>query len=418
MARMLDRLSPARVRTTKKPGMLPDGGGLYLQITIGKTGAINKSWLFRYAEGSRRDGSYRERMMGLGPLGTLGLAAAREKAAECRRLRLEGIDPKEQRDARRAQVRATAVKAMTFDEAAAAYMAANEAGWRSEKHRLQWSTSLAQYVSPVFGKLPVSAIDDALVMRVLDPIWNHKTETANRIRGRMELGLDWAKGRGLRTGENPARWRGGLEAQYQRRSKLRKVQHHEALPYGEIGTFMMKLRACEGAAARALEFTVLIAGRSGEVLGATWDEIDFPNRMWIVPDTRMKGHREHRVPLSDAALAVLEQMSTLKMSDYIFPGFRPGQPLGPVAMLRVLGRLGYGGVTVHGFRSSFRDWAAERTRFPSEVAEAALAHILGDQTERAYQRGDLFEKRRKLMDAWAQFCVKQPAAGTVVVLRA
>jgi len=256
------------------------------------------------------------------------------------------------------------------------------------------------------------------VMRVLDPIWNQKPVTANRIRGRIEAVLEWSKGRGLRTGENPARWRGGLKAQYQHRSKLRKVQHYPALPYGEISSLMTKLRGHVGAAARALEFLILTAARSGEVLGATWDEIDIPNRRWVVPDIRVKGHREHRVPLSDDAIAVLAEMRKVQMSSYIFPGFRPGHPLSPVSMLRVLDRLGFDGVTVHGFRSTFRDWAAERTSFAREVAEAALAHIRGDETERAYQRGDLFEKRRKLMEAWAQFCSKGAAPGAVVDMEA
>jgi integrase len=263
----------------------------------------------------------------------------------------------------------------------------------------------------------VQAVDVGFVMKVIEPIWAIKPETASRVRGRIESVLDWATARGYRQGENPARWRGHLENLLPKKSKVRRVEHHAALPYAEIAAFMAELRQQEGVAAHALEFAILTAARTGEVIGAKWDEIDPGERLWTVPADRMKAGKEHRVPLSDPALAILEGMRKIRQGDHIFPGGKAGRPISNMAMLMLLRRMGRGDLTAHGFRSSFRDWAAERTTFPAEVAEMALAHTVSDKVEAAYRRGDLFQKRRQLSDAWAQFCVAAPAAGQVVPIR-
>jgi integrase len=411
MARTIHRLSPAAVKHAK-PGMHCDGGGLYLQAVTGASGAIRKSWLFRFAENGR------ERQMGLGSLDTVGLAQAREKAAECRRLRQEGIDPINARDSQRASAAAENAKAMTFDQCAAGYIAAHRAGWRNTKHASQWQNTLATYVSPVFGNLPVRAIDVGLVIKALEPIWSKKPETVSRVRGRIEAVLDWAAARGFRDPDNPARWKGRLDKLLPRRSKVRAVAHHAALPYDKVGPFMLQLREREGVAARAFEFAILTATRTGEVLGAQWLEIDFGAKVWTVPAGRMKGGREHRIPLASSAMAVLKRMANLREGDHVFPGDRRAT-LSNMALLMLLRRMGHGDLTTHGFRSTFRDWAAERTNFPNEVVEMALAHAITDKTEAAYRRGDLFEKRRKLMDAWAAYCGKPTTAvGKVVALHA
>jgi len=284
------------------------------------------------------------------------------------------------------------------------------------KHRQQWKSTLNTYCSPVFGKVSVQAIDVALVTKVLEPIWATKPETASRLRGRIEAILDWAKVRSLRTGENPARWRGHLDHLLPAPNKVRKVKHHAALPYEQVGALMIQLRECDGIAARALEFAILTAARTNEVIGTRWDEIDFAAKVWTVPESRMKAYREHRVPLSDAALAILQAMRSLRQNEYVFAGDRRSV-LSNMALLMTLRRMGRGDVTAHGFRSTFRTWAAERTGFPREVVEAALAHAIGNKVEAAYQRGDMFEKRRRLMHAWGQFCVDVLSAGKIVPLR-
>ena len=409
MSTSVNKLSARAVANAKTPGLYGDGGGLYLQVS--NTGT--KSWLFRYKIGGR------SRYMGLGSLTTISLAKARELAGECRSLRLQHIDPIDHRNGLRAAALLEAAKAISFDECRDAYITAHRAGWRNAKHGAQWTGTLATFVTPVFGKLSVQNVDVALVMKVLEPIWSTKPETASRLRGRIERILDWAKTRGFRTGENPARWRGHLDHLLPPRSKVRKVKHHAALPFGEIGQFMVELREREGVAARALEFTILTAARTGEVLGATWDEIDLRTHTWTIPSDRMKGSREHRVPLSTDAIRLLEHMRTLKSTELVFPGHRNGKPLSIMALLMMLRRMGRSDLTTHGFRSSFRTWAAERTHFPREVVEAALAHVIGDKTEAAYQRGDLFEKRRRLMAEWARYCTSpMREAGTVVQLKA
>jgi integrase len=305
---------------------------------------------------------------------------------------------------------------MTFDQCAKAYITAHRAGWRNVKHAAQWTSTLATYASPVFGTLPVQAVDVSLVTRALEAIWSTKPETASRLRGRIEAVLDWAKVRGYRNGENPARWRGHLDHFLPARTKVRKVKHHAALPYGEIGTFMQALRERDALAARALEFAILTAARTSEVINARWDEIDLQSKVWTVPAERMKAGREHRVPLSAPAVDVLKRMREVRQNDHIFPGERQAS-LSNMALLMLLRRMDQADLTAHGFRSTFRTWAAECTRYPREIAEAALAHIIGDATEQAYQRGDVVEKRRKLMDAWATYCTKLARTGAVIDLK-
>jgi len=409
MARGTNKLSARLVASLKAPGRHGDGGGLYLQI--GPTGA--KSWLLRYM----LNGKSRE--MGLGPVSVVPLAEAREKAAGARRLVKSGTDPLEARQIEKAKAEAEVVRGMTFAQCAEAFIAAHEATWRNAKHRQQWTNTLATYAGPVFGTLPVAAVDLALVMRVLEPIWREKPETASRLRGRIEQVLDWATVRGYRQGENPARWRGHLDKLLPTRAKVQKVKHHAALPYTEIAAFMDDLRGRPALAARALEFAILTAARTNEVLKGTWGEIDLATKVWTIPPERMKADREHRVPLAPPAVALLKAIRKVhqKGVEWIFPGSRQGRPLSSMALLMLLRRMGRGDLTAHGFRSSFRDWAAEQTAFPREVAEAALAHVVGDKVEAAYRRGDLFEKRRKLMEAWATYCYLSEAKGDVVAIR-
>jgi integrase len=407
MAKTTNRLSATAVAKAK-PGMYCDGGGLYLQASLGTDGEIKKSWIFRFALHGR------ERQMGLGSLHTVSLALAREKAVECRRQRDEGIDPIAARDVAWAAAAAQHAKAWTFDECAAEYVTAQRAGWTNPKHRQQWTNTLKTYVSPVLGRLPVSAVDTDLVVKVLQPIWEKRPETASRVRGRIEAVLDWATAKKLRHGDNPARWQGNLE--HLLSARARTVAHHAALPYAEIGAFMAELRQRDGVAARALELTILTAARSGEVVGARWDEMDMRARLWTVPGERMKAGREHRIPLSGAAVALLERMAQVREGEFVFPGTQRAV-LSDMSMLAVLKRMGREELTVHGFRSSFRDWAAERTNFPNEMLEMALAHTVSDKVEAAYRRGDMFDKRRRLMDAWAAYCAKPATTGEVVPLR-
>jgi integrase len=407
VAKITSKLSALAVASAKAPGLYGDGGGLYLQISA----SGSKSWLFRFKTGRRT------RYMGLGSFKTISLAKAREAASKCRELRLQGIDPIAERQGKRAAAHLNAAKTMTFDECRDAYIAAHQAGWRNAKHRSQWVNTLNAYVSPVFGKLPVQAVDVALITRVLEPIWSTKPETASRLRGRIERVLDWAKARGFRTGENPARWRGHLDQLLPARSKIRNVRHHPALPFGKLPQFMITLRERAGVAARALEFAILTVARTGEVIGASWDEIDLGSRTWTIPAHRMKGHREHRIPVSDRAVTLLEEMQQAGSSEFVFS--RPeGSSLSNMALLMVLRRMERGDVTAHGFRSSFRTWAAECTSFPREVVEAALAHVTGNKVEAAYQRGDLFHKRRQLMAEWEAYCASAEASGSVLPFKA
>jgi integrase len=324
-------------------------------------------------------------------------------------MRLDGIDPIKARSEHRSWKKLEAAKGMTFAACAAAYVDAHQDTWRNALHRKQWRTTLNDYAGPVFGSLPVQEVDLTLVMKALEPIWRLKPETASRLRGRIEAVLDWATVREYRKGENPARWRGHLDKLLPARAKIQKVQHHPALPYSELADFMEVLRSQDGIAALALEFLILTAARTGEIIGARWDEIDLEDEVWIVPGERMKAGREHRVPLSSTALTVLRRMNETRESDFVFAGGKKGKPLSNMAMLAVLKRMGRDDVTAHGFRSTFRDWAAEGTNFPREVVEMALAHTIENKVEAAYRRGDLFQKRRQLMEAWAKFCLTKKA---------
>jgi integrase len=400
------KLSATKVAAAKAQGLYGDGGNLYLQV--GRKPHM-RSWLFRFTINGR------PRAMGLGSASTLSLAEARQRAQEARKLLLDGIDPIQHRDGARAAQRFAAANAITFSEAARRYIDAHHASWSNPKHAAQWNTTLASYAYPVIGSLPVAAVDTAMVMRVLEPIWQAKTETASRLRGRIEAVLGWATVSGYRQGDNPARWRDHLENLLSAPRKVSKVEHHAALPYAEIGAFLVDLRAREGVAAMALEFTVLTACRTGEVLGARWAEINLGDALWIVPASRTKAKREHRVPLSAPSVAILERMRGQSAGEYVFSA--GNGPLGATALSDRLARMGRGDLTVHGFRSSFRDWAAEQTAFPHEVCEMALGHAVASAVERAYRRGDLREKRRKLMEAWAAYCAAPAKGGKVVQMR-
>ncbi|HJW78232.1 MAG: tyrosine-type recombinase/integrase [Microvirga sp.] len=401
MARQVNRLSARTAATLSKPGRHSDGNGLYL--VVDPSGA--KRWLFLF----RWDGKLKE--MGLGGLSTTPLIHARERALEARRVLAGGRNPI---DARRA-AEAARQSAATFGAFADELVKDLSHGFRNEKHKGQWVTTLATHAAALRDR-PLDQISTNDVLGVLAPIWQTKHETAVRLRGRIERVLDAAKAKGLRTGENPARWRGHLDKLLSKRRKLARG-HLAALPYPGVPEFVAKLRERQAVAALALEFCIITASRSGEVFDARWDEIDRKAKVWTVPPERMKGGREHRVPLSERALEILDQVETIRTSDYVFPGKLRAAPLSSATMHQVLRRMKIEDATVHGFRSSFRDWAGECTSFPREIAEAALAHVVGDKTERAYRRGDALEKRRKLMEAWSGFLSATRAAGTVVPLR-
>jgi integrase len=402
MARQQQRLTALQVTKLTKPGLYGDGGGLTLQITT--TGA--KSWLFRYMVAGKPFG------MGLGPTHTVSLAEARQKALDARKLLIDGINPLAAKKQNQIAAALADAKMMTFDQCAKAYILAHKAGWKNAKHIDQWTNTLNTYASPVFGHLPVAEIDTGLVVKCLVPIWEGKTETASRLRGRIESVLGWATTSGYRTGENPARWKDHLQNLLATISKTSRTKNHPSLPWQRIGAFMSALREREGVGARAVEFAILTACRSGEVRGAQWAEFDTTGKVWTIPAERMKAKREHQVPLSDAALTLLESMPN--ESDIVFAGTK-GQPLSDMSLTAVIRRMNGNtkpvwvdanseGVTVHGFRSSFRMWAAENTIYPREVAEHALAHQLPDAVERAYQRGSQFAKRTGLMAEWSVYC--------------
>ncbi len=404
MSRPVHRLSAKTVEKMKDPGYHCDGGGLYLQVSA----TASKSWIFHYT----RHGKSRE--MGLGSERDVSLAEARTKAADARRQLAGGIDPLAAREGHEAREKLQKAGTITFAECAKKFIAAHKAGWRNGKHVEQWQKTLATYAGPVIGELAVKDIDTALVLRILEPIWSKKPETASRVRGRVERILDYARVRGYRAGENPARWRGHLE-QLLPSALNRKIREHlAALPYDELPAFIRDLRAQGGNAARALELLILTAGRTGEIIGCEPErEIDIKKEIWTVPAGRMKAGKEHRVPLSPQAVKVIEAQPAGK---YLFGGGKEGAPLSDMAMLVLLRRMGRDDVTVHGFRSTFRDWAAECTSYPGEVCEMALAHAISDKVEAAYRRGDLFEKRRKLMLDWARYC-DNPKADVVPLER-
>ena len=406
MARRTERLSDLSVRRQSKAGVYADGRGLYLQVSATTT----KSWLFRFMRTGR------ERWMGLGPYPDVSLAEARDKSMECRRLLRDGIDPIEHRHAERAAARLIAGKSTIFQECAKAHIEAHRPGWRNPKHAAQWWSTLETYANPIIGQVPVGDIDPELVMRVLKPIWQTKTETANRVRQRIEAVIDGATALGLRSGDNPARWRGHLENLLPSQSKISRVRHFEAMAYSDIPSFFRDLRQRDTISARALAFSILTATRSGEVRGTTWDEIDLDVGTWTIPGERTKSGRPHRVPLSSEAVAVLLEMKAVQTGrdEYVFPGRQPGKQMSANTMRKYLQEdMKCERLTVHGFRSTFRDWAAEQTNFPREVAEVALAHALKDKIEAAYLRGDLLKRRRALMEAWAGCCSSAPSDSTV-----
>jgi len=397
MARQFNRLSSAFVQSAPL-GRHADGAGLYLQVHDGN-GARHRSWLFRY----------RERWMGLGPTRDVSLAQARRKAQECRQQLLAGLDPIEEKRRRACQRPTTP----TFDQCALAYWNSHCAGWRSVVHAGEWKRSLAAYASPVFGKEPVDTITTAHVMRALEPYWRTRADTMSRVRGRIESVLDWARVQGHREGDNPARWRGHLENLLPAKAKIVTVNHFAAMPYAELGRFMAELRTYSGTVPLALEFTILTAVRTGDVLGGRWSEIEMATATWTIPAERTKSRREHRIPLSNEAVTVLREVKEFSDgSDIIFGGQRR-ERLSHRAMPALMRRMGRP-ETVHGFRSSFRDWAAEQTSFSNDVVEISLAHAVGTAMTRAYQRGDQFERRRKLMSAWAKYC-SQPSMTSEVI---
>ena len=404
MRRQLKRLSDRFIRTVKQAGYYADGDGLYLQVSP----AATKSWIFRYA----RQG--KEREMGLGSERVFSLAQVRAKVSDARRLLVEGVDPIAARDGQRAQERLQKAGTLTFAKCAEKYIGAHRAGWRNPKHVAQWENTLDTYAGPVIGQLAVKDVDTALVLRTLEPIWAKKPETASRLRGRIERILDWARVMGYRSGENPARWRGHLDKLLASALNRKNREHLAALPYDEIGAFVEELRTMEGTAARALEFLILTAARTGEVIGAPPNEFDAGKDLWTIPAARMKAGREHRVPLSPRALEIANAQPA---GTFLFAGGKEKQPLSDMAMLKLLRRMGRSGLTVHGFRSTFRDWAAERTSYPREVCEMALAHSISGKVEAAYRRGDLFEKRQRLMFEWSRFCDTPKAGAKVTAIK-
>lgn len=410
MPKIARELGALAVSKLTAPGLHVVGGvaGLSLQVT--PSGA--RSWTLRAMIGGKR------RELGLGAYPGVTLATARDKAREARKLIDSGVDPIEHQRAAQSALRASQASAMTFEETAVAYIKTHEAGWKNAKHAQQWRATLTLYAYPVVGDLLVRDVEKEHVLQVLRPIWNTKTETATRLRSRMELVISYAMQAGYRPeGLNPARWRGGLDKLLSAPSKVAKVEHYAALPLAQMGAFMQRLRAAEGMGAKALEFAILTAARSGEVRGARWAEIDLDAKVWTVPAARMKAGKEHRVPLSDVAVDLLQAVPQIaNEGDLVFPAVRGGQ-LSDATLSAVLRRMQVQAVP-HGFRSTFRDWVSERTNYPHEVAEMALAHAIGDKTEAAYRRGDLFEKRRAMMGDWAQFLAKVEKPAKVLPLRA
>ena len=395
---MTGKLTARRVATIKTPGKYGDGGGLWLRVRSDG----RRWWFLRYRFRGR------DRELGLGSAGEVGLKEARQNAARARRQIRDGLNPIDERRKERAKA-----SSPTFAACAERFISANQVAWGNAKHRAQWHSTLKAYAYPTLGEQPVNAVGVADVLRVLKAVWATKPETASRLRGRVERVLDWARASGLRHGENPARWRGHLDKLLPKRSQVRAVRHFAALPWRGVPAFMAALRERAGIAARALEFLILTAARSGEVRGISWAEVD--GDVWIIPAERMKAQREHRVPLSARALAILDEMRRFgsEPGQLVFPGMRAGRPLSDMSLTAVLRRMGRDDLTVHGFRSTFRDWSAETTSFPREVCEQALAHTLANKVEAAYRRGDLFEKRRRLMSAWADYCGQSPRARVV-----
>jgi integrase len=407
----LNRLTAMTVSKLSRPGKYPDGGGLYLQVTCGADGAPRKSCFYRYT--SPETG--RERFLGYGAYPEVPLAEARAARDKARAMLREKVDPLAERDRRRGRAAVAEAKGMSFDQCADAYLAANAPAWRSHKHRIQWRNSIAQYASPVFGSLPVEAVDVGLVLKALEPIWHVKPPAASSLRGRIESVLGWAISRQLRPGPNSAQWKAGLDHMLPAVRKFHRTVHRKALPYSKLPELMERLQAEESTAAKAMRFLILTAARVGEVTGAVWTEIDLVAKVWTVSAERMKTGRAHRAALSSAALAILESVAPLQDQGLLFPSVRAGYHMTDVSFATVLKRLGVE-ATTHGFRSSFADWAFEQTEFPRELVEVALSHAVGDATERAYRRSDAIERRGRLMSAWAAFVCGE-SGGKVLHLR-
>ena len=405
--RAFNKLTPKKVATLTELGRHPDGGGLYLQVSkvVERT---TKAWVFRYMI----DGEARH--MGLGSVSDFNLAEARDRARDCRQQVSKGIDPIAVKRKARDERRLADASRVTFEQCAQRYIAAHESKWTDSKHKQQWHNTLSAYAYPVIGKLPVSGISRAHIEKILEPIWNEKWDTANRLRGRIEAILDYAKVKDYRTGDNPARWKGNLQNLLPAKNRDQQNQHHAAMPYAEVPAFMATLRATDKIAARALEFAILTAMRTGEVIQAQWNEIDLNEAICTIPGNRMKAGIEHRVPLSDRAVEILKSLPRMK-GNWLFPGAKHGHAISNNAMLQLLRSMSGNGYTVHGFRSSLMDWAHEQTAYPKVVIDMALAHTVGDKVEAAYRRGDLFKKRQQLMAAWAKYCSKPTAAGSNVV---
>lgn len=412
MPRKAKELSALTVSKLKTEGRYAVGGvdGLHLRVSGG-----SRAWVLRIAVGSRVDRkgqvAVHRRDVGLGSYPEVSLAEARDRARDLRRQVRDGVDPVLERQATKLRSAIQTAKDKSFQDCADAYIDANRAGWKNDKHVQQWQNTLATYVFPRFGDLSVASVDTGMVLEVLqqsvglagETLWLNKTETASRLRGRIESILDWATFRGYRQGDNPARWKGHLQHELPARNKVQKVEHHAALPYVELAAFMADLRSKEGVSARALQFAILTAARSGEVRGAKWSEIDLHARIWTIPGERMKAGKEHRVPLANEVLDLLRALPREAENSRVFLAPKGGQ-LSDMALTAVLRRMGRSDLTQHGFRSTFRDWAGETTSYPREVCEHALAHRLADGVEAAYQRGDLLTKRASLMSDWAKYC--------------
>ena len=408
MARKAVELSPLAVSKLREPGLHFVGGVAGLALQVLPTGG--RTWILRASVGGRR------RDMGLGGYPDVTLAGAREASRNARQLIRDGVDPIERAKAARMALLASTAKGLTFREASEAFIASREVAWRNPKHRAQWASTLDAYAYPVIGALFVADVDLPHVLKILEPIWITKTETASRLRGRIDQILDWATVRGYRNGLNPARWRGHLDKLLPQPSKVAKTVHHRALAGRDMGAFYADLQKVDGMGARALTFAILTAARSGEVRGAAWSEIDLERSIWTIPASRMKAGKEHRVPLSRASLELLIALPRIAGSDLVFHAPRGG-PLSDMTLSAVLKRMKAPAVP-HGFRSTFRDWAGEHTSHPSEVVEMALAHTISNKVEAAYRRSDLFEKRRRLAEDWARFCETADTPGKVVVLQA
>ncbi len=393
VANQINRLSSLKANNLVQHGYHHDGGGLYLQVSNNK----NRSWIFRYTKLGK------SRELGLGSLQYISLAEARQKRDLLKRMLIDGLDPLDEKRRAKKAVEAKAAKKITFEACAIEYIETHKIKWKNAKHGAQWESTLRTYAFPVFGQLPVDEIDTQLVLKVLKPIWTTISETASRVRNRVEIVLNWAKVSGFREGENPARWSGHLENILPSRSEIQKAMHFAALPYDLISNFFADLKLQQGIAPLGLEFLILTGTRTSEVMGSCWNEIDFENNLWVIPPSRMKSGREHRVPLSSKVLDILRKVERKNLGPLIFQNERSGKQLSSSAFLALLKRMNYN-ITAHGFRSTFRDWAGETTSHPREVAEAALAHAVKGKAEAAYQRGDYIEKRFLLMEDWAAYC--------------